>query len=52
LAIAVSGLAPKVLHDDFLDAAVLASHLADSKDRVGAFGVRVTDPDQHPGRSS
>ena len=42
-------LGPEVLHDDFLDAPVLAGDLADGEDRVGAFGQGLADADQDAG---
>ena len=43
-------LGPEVLHDDFLDAAVLAGHLADREDRIGPFRHGLADADQDAGR--
>ena len=43
-------LGPEVLHDDFLDAAVLAGDLADREDRFGPLGERLTDADEDSGR--
>ena len=40
------GLGAEVLHDHFLDAAVLARDLPDREDRVGPLGQRLADPDQ------
>ena len=42
-------LGPEVLHDDFLDAAVLAGDLADGEDRLGALGPGLADADQDAG---
>ena len=42
-------LGPEVLHDDFLDAVVLAGDLADGEDRVGALGPGLADADQDAG---
>ena len=39
-------LGPEVLHDDFLDAAVLARDLPDGEDRFGPFGQRLADADE------
>jgi hypothetical protein len=41
------GLGPEVLHDDFLDAAVLASDLPDGEDRIGALRKGLADPDEN-----
>ena len=42
-------LGPEVLHDDFLDALVLAGDLPDGEDRVGAFGRGLADADEDAG---
>ena len=39
-------LGPEVLHDDFLDAAVLPGDLADGEDRLGALGQGLADADE------
>jgi hypothetical protein len=43
-------LCAEVLDDDFREAVVLAGHLADREDRVGAFGERLADADEDTGR--
>ena len=42
-------LGPEVLHDDFLDAAVLAGDPTDREDRFGPLGERLADADEDPG---